>query len=155
MNEAMKNRKILMPTALRYCWAFPCSVLGLMASLFFAPFGIHSRVKNGVLEIYPQREAVFRRLPFSAITFGHVVLGKNADSLDVLRAHEQVHVRQYERWGIFFLAAYPLASLFELFRGRNPYWYNWFEVEARRLSDGASAASNNSLKADVPDGRRP
>ena len=151
MGEEIKTRKILKPTVLPYCWASPCSVFGLMASLFFVPFGIRSRIKEGALEIYPQREAVFRWLPFSAITFGHVILGNSASSLDVLRAHEQVHVRQYERWGIFFFVTYPLASLFELFRGRNPYWFNWFEVEARRLSGGTIAAPNNSLKVGVPD----
>jgi hypothetical protein len=47
-----------------------------------------------------------------------------------VRAHEQVHVRQYERWGPLFVPAYLLSSLVELLRGRRPYRDNWFEREA-------------------------
>ena len=46
-------------------------------------------------------------------------------------AHEQAHVRQYERWGVFFFVAYPAASLWQLLRCRRPYIDNWFEVQAR------------------------
>lgn len=71
------------------------------------------------------------RLPFSAITLGHVVLGLDADVLARVRAHEQVHVRQYERWGALFLLAYPAASLYQWLRGRDAYRDNPFEREAR------------------------
>jgi hypothetical protein len=74
------------------------------------------------------------RLPapfsFSAITLGHVILGVDPRTLAAVRQHEQVHVRQYERWGIFFVPAYLLSSLFELLRGRRPYLDNRFEREA-------------------------
>jgi hypothetical protein len=43
-------------------------------------------------------------------------------------------VRQYERWGLLFYPAYGLSSLWQLLRGRRPYWDNVFEVEARRRS---------------------
>ena len=74
------------------------------------------------------------RLPapfaFSAITFGHVVLGIDHATLTVVRTHEQAHVRQYERWGPFFVPAYLLSSLVQLLRGRNLYRDNYFEREA-------------------------
>jgi hypothetical protein len=38
---------------------------------------------------------------------------------------------QYERWGLLFFLAYPASSFAQLLRGRNPYWYNYFEIEAR------------------------
>jgi hypothetical protein len=44
-----------------------------------------------------------------------------------------VHVRQYERWGPLFVPAYLVSSLVLWLRGRDPYWDNPFEVEARRL----------------------
>jgi hypothetical protein len=40
-------------------------------------------------------------------------------------------VRQYERWGAFFLLAYPAASLWQLLRGRRAHRDNPFEIEAR------------------------
>jgi len=51
-----------------------------------------------------------------------------------VRAHEQVHVGQMERWGILFLLAYPLASLWAWARGGHPYLDNAFEREARHIA---------------------
>ena len=45
-----------------------------------------------------------------ALTLGHVVLGVSQAALDDTRAHERVHVAQYERWGPLFLPAYLAAS---------------------------------------------
>ncbi|MDO8964417.1 MAG: hypothetical protein Q7W30_08015 [Coriobacteriia bacterium] len=44
--------------------------------------------------------------------------------------HEHVHVRQYERWGPFFLPAYAISSLVQLARGGDPYRDNRFERQA-------------------------
>lgn len=76
-------------------------------------------------------------LPFRAITFGHVIIAVTRYELERMRAHEHVHVRQYERWGMFFFAAYIASSVWQLLRGRNAYWDNCFEVEARLLSTQA------------------
>ena len=70
------------------------------------------------------------RIPFRAITFGHVILGADAAALDAARDHEHVHVRQYEAWGPFFLPAYVLSSLWQLACGRRCYRDNWFERQA-------------------------
>ena len=71
----------------------------------------------------------------SAITFGHLVFGRDRECLDYSRAHERVHVRQYERWGPFFLPAYGLASLWLWFRRQDPYMDNPFEREAYGLEE--------------------
>jgi hypothetical protein len=66
-----------------------------------------------------------------ALTLGHVVLGRNAQVLELTRAHERIHVRQYECWGPFFVPAYCLASAYAFARHRHPYFDNRFELEAR------------------------
>ena len=91
---------------------------------------------SGVLEVNldPRSRALCKAvscLPFTAITFGHVVLACNAQEQAALRRHERVHVAQYELWGPVFLLAYPLESLFQLLRGRKAYLDNRFEVAAR------------------------
>ena len=101
--------------------------LVLAAPLFLAGAKAHSVF--GVLEIAlsQQEKPGFRllhRLPFCAITFGHVVIGLTEHNLEHLRAHEHEHVRQYERWGLFFFFAYPASSLYQWMRGNNPYWDN-------------------------------
>jgi hypothetical protein len=126
----------------RYLWAAPCTLVGLLLACAAGLLRARWRVVQGVLEVSlltrPSRRARPHRdsLPFRAITFGHVVIGLDAAELSRWRTHERVHVRQYERWGLFFFAAYPLASLWQLLRGRRPYWDNPFEVQARKESVG-------------------
>jgi hypothetical protein len=67
---------------------------------------------------------------FSAITFGHVILGLSEASLAAARSHEHVHVAQYEAWGPFFLFAYAASSAWQLVRGRRIYRDNFFERQA-------------------------
>jgi len=64
------------------------------------------------------------------MTLGHVILGVSGPTLQQIRSHEWVHVRQYERWGPFFLPAYLISSGLLWIAGRAPYWDNPFEVEA-------------------------
>jgi hypothetical protein len=75
-----------------------------------------------------------RRLRFRAITLGHVIVAVTREDLERSRAHELVHVRQYERWGIAFFPAYAASSLWQWLKGRRAYWDNGFEIEARRRS---------------------
>jgi hypothetical protein len=65
-----------------------------------------------------------------ALTLGHVVLGANENILERTREHERIHVRQYERFGPFFLPLYLIATLIAWLRGKHPYRENWFEIEA-------------------------
>ena len=118
-----------------YVWAAPYSVIGLAFGLTALLFGASMRMHMGALEFGGGSIGRWvSRLPapfaFSAITFGHVVLGIDHATLTVVRTHEQVHVRQYERWGPFFVPAYLLSSLVQLLRGRNLYRDNYFEREA-------------------------
>lgn len=117
----------------RLIWALPNSAIGLTLGLLLIPLGARLRVRGGALEIAVRPQAPRRRWPFSAITLGHVILGSHPQELERLRAHERVHVRQCERWGPLFLPAYLLAGLWQWLRGRQAYWDNPFEVEARRL----------------------
>ena len=77
--------------------------------------------------------ALSRLIPLSggaaAITLGHVVLGRDAESLALTRPHERVHVVQYERWGPLFVPAYLLSGLWAYARGGHPYLDNRFERE--------------------------
>lgn len=117
---------------LRYLWAAPCSAVGLMLGLGALCCGGSARTVSGILEFSLRRDKPLPRFPFAAITFGHIVLGLNEPLLVRCRAHEFEHVKQYERWGLFFFVAYPASGLWQLLRGRNPYWDNHFEVQARQ-----------------------
>lgn len=120
---------------IKYGWAAPYSLLGLLVGGVALLLGASARRAAGAMEIGGGRLGkLLRSLPprfsFSAITFGHVILGVDHFTLAQLRDHEQVHVRQYERWGPLYIPAYLLSSLVELLRGRNPYRDNYFEREA-------------------------
>ncbi|HZP86483.1 MAG TPA: signal peptide prediction [Burkholderiales bacterium] len=131
----------------RYTWAAPCSAIGLLGLV--PAIVLHGQVSkvNGVLEValskHPDAHRRLRAvLPFSAITFGHVVVAIDGRDLDALRAHEHEHVRQYERWGALFLLAYPASSLAQWLKGRHPYWHNRFEIQARnKAANGESTAT--------------
>ena len=117
---------------LRYLWAGPTTVVGLVIALALLKRGRLALV-DGVLEAHgPLLDRALRCLvPFAggadAMTLGHLIVGRNAEVLDSTRAHERVHVRQYERWGPFFVPAYLLAGLWALARGGHPYYDNAFE----------------------------
>ena len=120
-------------------WASPCTLLGLVFAAPLLCLGAKLVARQGALEVAFRRRHVhcsraLRALPFRGITFGHVILAVTQEELELLRAHELVHVRQYEHWGIFFFPAYIGSSLWQLLRGRRVYWDNHFEVQARRES---------------------
>lgn len=115
----------------RYVWAAPCTAVGLVPTIVALLTGGSARIQSGVIEVTLSRIERASRIPFGAITLGHVILGRNARMLKDLRSHELEHVRQYERWGLFFFLAYPASSLYQLLRGRNPYRFNYFEVQCR------------------------
>ena len=123
-------------SVLAYAWAAPATVLGLILALL-ALRGGRVAIQDGVLEAHgPLVRWALTHLTVvrggvAAITFGHVVLGRDGDTLDWTRAHERVHVVQYERWGPFFLPAYVAASLWAFVRGGDFYLDNVFERAAR------------------------
>lgn len=131
---------------LRYLWPSPYTALGLLLGALGLLLGGHWRRHLGVMEFFGGRlGAVLARLPqplaFSAMTLGHVILALDRSALAQLRRHEHIHVRQYERWGPFFLPAYFLSSFLQLLRGRNPYRENHFERQAYALAPRRRADS--------------
>ena len=118
---------------LRYAWAAPATALGLVLGGMALLAGARVQRVQGVLEISGGAVRTFVEAwpwRFAAITFGHVVLGVDAATLEESRAHEHVHVRQYERWGPLFLPLYLGSSLVQWLRGRDAYRDNCFEREA-------------------------
>jgi hypothetical protein len=120
----------------RYIWTLPNSLIGLLflPSVFFTDGGF--QIVNGVLELHGSfiswalRHCVLMPGGASAITFGHVVLGRDPAALSLTRVHERVHVRQYELWGPAFIPAYLMAALWGLATRRGAYYGNFFEREA-------------------------
>lgn len=120
-------------------WASPCTLIGLGFAAPLLCLGAKLAFRQGAIEVAFRKRHVncsrtLRALPFRGITFGHVILAVTEEELELLRAHELVHVRQYECWGIFFFPAYAGSSIWQLLRGRRIYWDNYFEVQARRKS---------------------
>ena len=120
-----------------YVWAAPNTLLGLALALPMLALGGRWRRVDGVLECHGG--LVGRGLAaspwtsrFGAMTLGHVIVGADAMQMALLRRHEHVHVRQYERWGPLFLPAYAASSLWQGLRGRRPYLDNHFERQAYR-----------------------
>ncbi len=120
---------------LRYLWASPATFLGLVVAGALLRHG-RLTVVDGVVEAHsPMLYSALTRSTLlaggvDAMTLGHVVIGRSARALEITRAHERVHVRQYERWGPLFLPAYFLAGAYALARGGHPYFDNPFEREA-------------------------
>src|SRR5689334_7321587 len=122
--------------ALVYLWTSPTSCWGLMFLPFVRITGGGYQIVDGVLELYGGIVELFLRRATlleggaSAMTLGHVVLGRDQDALEWSRDHERVHVKQCERWGPLFLPAYGIASVVAVLRGGRAYLDNVFEREA-------------------------
>ncbi|HZF09572.1 MAG TPA: hypothetical protein VFE33_12350 [Thermoanaerobaculia bacterium] len=126
--------------ACRYLWAFPVTALGLLAALLTALTGGVLRRQEGTLEIHGGFSfPLLCLLNAQALTLGHVVLGISPYALAFYRMHERAHVRQCERWGIFFLPAYFLAGLWAWLRGGRFYHDNRFEIIAERAERASRA----------------
>ena len=124
---------------LRYLWASPNTLVGLLFVGIGRLSGGQVRWHSGVLEVCGGFPAWFLRhatlIPggVGAMTLGHVVMGLHQRALDETRVHERVHVEQYGRWGPFFLPAYGLSSVFALMNGGDAYRDNHFERVAYRI----------------------
>jgi hypothetical protein len=142
-----------MPLA-RYIWALPNTLIGLV---FVPSVGLTNgglEIVDGVLELHsPFIAWVLQHcIPLqggaSAITFGHVVLGRNSESLLRTRTHERVHVRQYERWGPAFIPAYLIAAGWGILTGAGAYFGNVFEREAIRGESSMHSAKEPPRRQD-------
>lgn len=124
----------------RWVWAAPCSAVGLVLGLMVLACGGQCRRVQHTLEFSRFASGIpagspWARLRWQGITFGHVILGTCQPTLQTIRSHEWVHVRQYERWGLFFFLAYAFSSLWALGQGRHPYLDNAFERAAYQEQD--------------------
>jgi hypothetical protein len=121
-----------------YLWALPTTLLGLVMAGATLATGGRARVVDGVLEVCGGASEFWLRKVVglvlkggaSAMTLGHVVIGRDLDLLDATRSHERVHVSQCERWGPLFVPVYLLASLVAWARGKQAYADNLMEREA-------------------------
>jgi hypothetical protein len=120
-------------------WAAPCSVIGLVLAMLPLALGGKAKWSDGALEVtYRQSQAhcgsLASKLPFRGIVFGHVIIAVTCEELQRIGPHERVHVEQYERWGPLFFFVYGASGVWQLLKGRNPYWHNHFEIQARQRS---------------------
>ena len=120
-----------------YLWAGPVSLAALPLAAAALATGGRAALESGVLEVAggvlgPLLRRAIPSFPIGAITLGHVVLAADAGELEATRAHERIHVRQYERWGVLFPALYLASSASALLTGRRLHADNRFEREASR-----------------------
>ncbi len=125
---------------LRIIWTSPNTIIGLTLGLTGLFFGGKIAVRRGCVEFHGGLVKWLLRTTYTgagtmAMTLGHTIIGQSQVSLDISRDHEHVHVRQYERWGPFFVPAYFVWSFVMWWRGKNPYRDNPFEVEAYAIDD--------------------
>jgi hypothetical protein len=116
-----------------YAWTAPTTLIGLTAGALTLLSGGKVQRRRGALEFHGGfARWIACRVGFDAITLGHAILGRNEFCLEIVRDHEQAHVRQAERWGPAFIPAYLVASVLAWRRGEHYYRGNWFERDARR-----------------------
>jgi hypothetical protein len=131
----MINAMLWRGRVMSYLWAAPVTAVGLVIAIATCRRGRLVLV-DGVVEAHGPwlRWALRHLVPLpggaAAITLGHVVLARDHASHALTRAHERVHVRQYERWGPLFVPAYLAAGLWAAVRGGHAYFDNPFEREA-------------------------
>jgi hypothetical protein len=107
--------------------------VGLTAGALTLATGGRAQWRQGTVEFHGGFSRFLgERWGFAAMTLGHAIIGRDPDCLDYCRDHEQVHVRQVERWGPLFIPAYLLASVWVASKGRHYYLDNPFEIDARR-----------------------
>jgi hypothetical protein len=126
---------------LLWIWVSPGTILGLMIGGLGLCTGGACRRVGPTLEFWGgvvTKLLESRMLSALGMTLGHVVIGVSATALDRVRAHEWVHIRQYERWGPLFIPAYLARSANLYLQGRDGYLDNPFEIEARQERDPLS-----------------
>jgi hypothetical protein len=118
-----------------YAWAAPATVIGMAFGAAGLVTGGKTQAVTGVLEFHGGLVNSWLAVcGASAMTLGHVVLGRTAHDLEWTREHERVHVRQYERWGPLFLPLYFGWAGYLYLIGKHCYLDIPFEIEARRLA---------------------
>ena len=120
-------------------WVSPNSLLGVLIGMVGLISGGHMQIRCNCLEFHGGFVAwLLNRLPpqgVMAMTLGHTIIGQTQTGLAFCREHEQVHVRQYERWGPLFIPAYLGCSVLLWLQKRDAYRENPFEIEAYAIAD--------------------
>jgi hypothetical protein len=129
-------------------WASPWTLFGMAVGALGLLTGGRVRREGRVLEFYGGFVATYLRVfPLirgaAAVTLGHTVLARDAATARRTRAHERVHVRQYERWGPLFVPLYLLHWCRLRLTGHNPYLDNPFEQEAFAETDSDSDSDSD------------
>ena len=111
-----------------FVWSLPGTLVGLVLG---ATMATRPAFRDGALVFTADRGfgALHRKIGFSAITFGHVILA-NRPLDGTVFTHELVHVRQWDALGPLTFVVYPLASI-------AGYRRNPFEVAARKRAGEA------------------
>jgi hypothetical protein len=133
-----------MPRWLRYAWAFPLTMFGVVPAILVWTFRGRAQVCDGALEVHGPLANAILRLPmfqFAAVTIGHIIIARDARCCESTRAHEHTHVKQSERWGPLFPFAYCANGVWQMLNGRRFYWDNAFEVAARNVVTGPNKLS--------------
>lgn len=115
----------------QHLWNLPNTALGLLGGLGGR---FHWRPAEGACEVAGGWfVSALRRCGLAdAVTLGDVILYADEGCRPILREHELVHVRQYRAWGLLFLPAYGLESLWQWVRTGDGYHNNRFEISARK-----------------------
>jgi hypothetical protein len=117
-------------------WALPGSLLGFLVGVVSDTSPIAE--EDGVLHLRdnggPGSPAgrFFRRFRFGAITLGEIVIYRDSEAYQALKAHELRHVSQWRLLGPLFPLVYGAASLLALLQGGHGYRDNALEVDARK-----------------------
>jgi len=121
---------------LSYLWALPATSLGLFVGLGGLVTGSKFQVRKGVLEICGgfADTVLDMGIPgigeMPAMTLGHVIIARDKRLLRRWRAHERVHVEQFERLGPFLIPILFGWAIWLSLTGRDPYYDNPIELEA-------------------------
>jgi hypothetical protein len=120
---------------LQFLWAAPVSLIGLVfAAIILVTNGQAQRVGRAWEITGGCAPTLLRilnpRLSIIAIVFGHVIIATDCDTATRLRAHEHMHVRQYERFGVLMPLLYVASSAWAWLKGGDAYLDNVFEREA-------------------------
>ncbi|MBN2313833.1 MAG: hypothetical protein JXM79_07875 [Sedimentisphaerales bacterium] len=127
---------------IKYIWAFPATILGLILILFALMQEGSASIVDGVIEAHGGIITKILKNGFpmlgkaATFTLGHIILGCDFQCLSKSRKHKRIHVKQYELWGPFFIPSYLVASFFIFIKGGNPYGDNPFEKKATNKTVG-------------------
>lgn len=140
---------------LQYIWASPNTMIGIFIGLLGLSTGGKSQIQNGCIEFYGGLVTWMlsrTRSPGGviAMTLGHAIIGQTKSGLELVRDHEHVHVRQYERWGPFFIPAYLICSGYLWLQNKECYRGNPFEIEAYQISDPSHRSDNSTTDQERP-----